>query len=100
MAKIAVGERITRSVFRVKWVNLGKEEAPYWITLRKKESYKPRLRSDGVGTQTPYYARKDFLDCHLPGEWEIARDAKLNPFKDVLMFRRMVIFDEKKLGSS
>ncbi|GJY88825.1 MAK10-like protein [Tanacetum coccineum] len=65
MAKIAVGEGITR------------------------ESYKPRPRSDGVGTQTPYYARKDFLDCHLPGEWEIARDAELNPFKDTLVFRRM-----------
>ncbi|GJW09024.1 MAK10-like protein [Tanacetum coccineum] len=65
MAKIAVGEGITR------------------------ESYKPRPRSNGVGAQTPYYARKDFLDCHLPGEWEIARDAELNPFKDTLVFRRM-----------
>ncbi|GJT60336.1 hypothetical protein Tco_1003869 [Tanacetum coccineum] len=36
--------------------------------------------------------RKDFLDCHLPGEWEIARDAEINPFKDVLVFRRMVEF--------
>ncbi|GJR36725.1 MAK10-like protein [Tanacetum coccineum] len=36
-----------------------------------------------IGARTPYYARKDFLDCHLLGEWEIARDAKLNPFKDV-----------------
>ncbi|GJY21445.1 MAK10-like protein [Tanacetum coccineum] len=33
--------------------------------------------------------RKDFLDYHLPGEWEIARDAELNPFKDVLVFRIM-----------
>ncbi|GKF05943.1 hypothetical protein Tco_0036611 [Tanacetum coccineum] len=64
MAKIAVGEGITRLVFRVKGVDLGE--------------------------QTPYYDRKDFLDCHLPGEWEIARDAELNPFKDVLVFRRMV----------
>ncbi|GJV89708.1 MAK10-like protein [Tanacetum coccineum] len=48
--------------------------------------------SDGVGAQTPYYARKEFLDCHLPGEWEIARDAKINLFKDVLVFRRMVEF--------
>ncbi|GJZ40152.1 hypothetical protein Tco_0586715 [Tanacetum coccineum] len=92
MAKIAVGERITRSVFVVKEVDLGEEEAPYWTTLGKKESYKPRLRSDGVGAQTPYYARKDFLDCHLPREWEISRDAELNPFKDVLVFRRMVEF--------
>ncbi|GJY43679.1 hypothetical protein Tco_0431892 [Tanacetum coccineum] len=68
MAKIAVGEGITR------------------------ESYKPRPISDGVGVQIPYYARKDFLDCHLTREWEIARDAEINPFKDVLVFRRMVEF--------
>ncbi|GJV67953.1 MAK10-like protein [Tanacetum coccineum] len=36
--------------------------------------------------------RKDFLDCHFPREWEIARDAEINPFKDVLVFRRMVEF--------
>ncbi|GJU39704.1 MAK10-like protein [Tanacetum coccineum] len=64
-AKIAVGEGITR------------------------ESYKPRPSSNGIGAQTPYYARKNFLDCHLPGEWEIARDAEINPFNDVLVFRRM-----------
>nr|GEZ55560.1 hypothetical protein [Tanacetum cinerariifolium] len=58
------------------------------------ESYKPHPSSNRVGTQIPYYARKDFLDCHLPGDWEIARDAKINPFKDVLVFRRMVEFLE------
>ncbi|GKA67113.1 MAK10-like protein [Tanacetum coccineum] len=68
MAKIAIGEGITRSVFGVKGVILGEEEAPYWTTLRKKESYKPRPSSDGVGARTSYYARKDFLDCHLLGE--------------------------------
>ncbi|GJS92897.1 MAK10-like protein [Tanacetum coccineum] len=67
-AKIGVGEGITR------------------------ESYKPRPSSDGVDVQIPYYARKDFLDFHLPGEWEIARDAEINPFADVLVFRRMVEF--------
>ncbi|GJV69707.1 MAK10-like protein [Tanacetum coccineum] len=91
-AKIAIGERITRSVFRVKGVNLGEEEAPYWTTLGKRESYKPRPSSDGIGAQTPYYARKDFLDCHFLGEWEIARDAEINPFKDALVFKRMVEF--------
>ncbi|GJZ28185.1 MAK10-like protein [Tanacetum coccineum] len=91
-AKIAVGEGITRSVFGVKGVDLGEEEAPYWSTLGKKESYKPRPLSDGTGARTPYYARKDFLDCHLPEEWEIATDAELNPFKDTLVFRRMVEF--------
>ncbi|GKE38999.1 hypothetical protein Tco_1462404, partial [Tanacetum coccineum] len=48
--------------------------------------------SDGVGAQIPYYARKDFLDCHFPREWEIARDVEINPFKDVIVFRRMVEF--------
>ncbi|GJY01103.1 MAK10-like protein [Tanacetum coccineum] len=43
MAKIAVGVGVTRSVFRVKGADLGEEEAPYWTTLRKRESYKPRL---------------------------------------------------------
>ncbi|GJR26500.1 hypothetical protein Tco_1102732 [Tanacetum coccineum] len=100
MAKIAVEEGIIRSVFGAKGVYLGEEEAPYWTTLGKRESHKPRPSLDGVGAQTPYYARKDFLDCHLPGEWEISRDVELNPFKDTLVFRRMVIFDEKNLGSS
>ncbi|GKC84751.1 MAK10-like protein [Tanacetum coccineum] len=53
MAKIVVGEGITRSVFGVKGVDLDEEEAPYWTTLRKKESYKPRPSSDGVGDKPP-----------------------------------------------
>ncbi|GKA63420.1 MAK10-like protein [Tanacetum coccineum] len=73
-------------------VDLDEEETPYWTTLGKKESYKPRPSLDGVGARTPSYARKDFLDCYLPREWEIARDAEINPFKDVLVFKRMVEF--------
>ncbi|GJY05671.1 MAK10-like protein [Tanacetum coccineum] len=80
MAKIAVGEGITRSVFDVKGVDLGEEEAPYWTILGKKESYKPQPNTDGIGAKPPYYARKVFIDCHLPREWEISRDAELNPF--------------------
>nr|GEU55324.1 hypothetical protein [Tanacetum cinerariifolium] len=68
----------------------GEEEAPYWNTHGKRESYKPRPSTNGVGAQITYYARKDFLDCHLPGEWEIAKDVEINPFKDVLVLRRMV----------
>nr|GFB64200.1 hypothetical protein [Tanacetum cinerariifolium] len=37
MAKIAVGEGITRSIFEVKGVDLGKEEPPYWTTLGKRD---------------------------------------------------------------
>nr|GEW69603.1 MAK10-like protein [Tanacetum cinerariifolium] len=91
-AKISVGEGITRSVLKEKRVNLGEKEAPYWTTLRKRESYKSRPSSDGIGAQTHYYARRDFLDCYLPEEWEIARDVEINPFKGVLVFRRMVEF--------
>nr|GFC89988.1 hypothetical protein [Tanacetum cinerariifolium] len=91
-AKNMIGEGITRSVFGVKWIDLGQEEAPYWTTLGKRKLYKPRPSSDGMGVQTPYYARKEFLNCHLTGEWEIARDAKINPFKDVLVFKKMVEF--------
>ncbi|GJY22200.1 hypothetical protein Tco_0394766 [Tanacetum coccineum] len=41
---------------------------------------------------TPLLCKKDFMKYHLPREWEIARDAELNPFKDVLVFRKMVEF--------
>nr|GEV49030.1 MAK10-like protein [Tanacetum cinerariifolium] len=87
---LADGTKSNLSVFGVKGVDLGEEEALYWTTHEKRESYKPRPRSERVATQTHYYARKDFLDCHLPGEWEISIDAELNPFKDTLVFRRMV----------
>nr|GEX02107.1 MAK10-like protein [Tanacetum cinerariifolium] len=36
MAKIAVGEGITRSIFSVKGIDFGDEEAPYWTTLGKR----------------------------------------------------------------
>ncbi|GJS30781.1 hypothetical protein Tco_0491401 [Tanacetum coccineum] len=108
-AKIAVGEGVTRSIFGVKEIDLGEEEVPYWTTLGKRESYTPQPSTDVIGARPPYYAKKDFVDYHLLGEWEIVRDVKLNPFKDVLVFRRMVeflgvilinlkvIYDEKKL---
>ncbi|GKA77966.1 hypothetical protein Tco_0784503, partial [Tanacetum coccineum] len=91
-AKILVGEGITRSIFGVKEINLGVEDVPYWTTLGKREPYEPRPSMDGIGALPPYYAKKDFMNYHLPGEWEIARDAELNPFKDVLVFRKMVEF--------
>ncbi|GJT43261.1 MAK10-like protein [Tanacetum coccineum] len=81
MGKIAIGEGITMSVFGVKGVDLGEEEEPYWTTLGKRESYKSRPSTDGIGARTPYYARKYFLYYHLPGEWEISRDAELIPLR-------------------
>ncbi|GKA89925.1 hypothetical protein Tco_0811737, partial [Tanacetum coccineum] len=48
--------------------------------------------ADRIGARPPYYAKNDFWDNHLPGEWEIAKDAEVNPFKDILVFRKMVEF--------
>ncbi|GJW59168.1 MAK10-like protein [Tanacetum coccineum] len=91
-AKITVREGITRSIFRVKEIDLGDEEVPYWTTLGKQDSYKLRPSTDGIGARPPYYAKKDFMNYHFPGESKIARDAQLNPFKVVLVFRKMVEF--------
>nr|GEU33755.1 MAK10-like protein [Tanacetum cinerariifolium] len=48
--------------------------------------------ADGIGGRPPYYDKKDFMDYNFLKEWEIARDVELNPFKDVLVFRKMVEF--------
>ncbi|GJR07968.1 MAK10-like protein [Tanacetum coccineum] len=91
-AKIAVGEGITMSIFGVKEISQGNEEMPYWTTLGKRESYKPRPSTDSVGKKTPFYVKKNFVEHHLPWEWQLARDTMLNPFKDVLVFRKMIEF--------
>ncbi|GKB03927.1 hypothetical protein Tco_0832070 [Tanacetum coccineum] len=91
-AKIAIGERVTRSVFGVEEIGLGDEDTPYWTTLSKRKSYESRPSTNYIGARPPYYLEKDFMKDHLPGELEIARDAELNPFKDVLVFRKMVEF--------
>nr|GEY25025.1 hypothetical protein [Tanacetum cinerariifolium] len=69
-SKIAVGEGITRLIFRVKEIGLGDEDVSYWTTLGKRKSYEPRPSTDGIGAQPPYYAKKYFMDYHLTGEWE------------------------------
>ncbi|GKB67811.1 hypothetical protein Tco_0929223 [Tanacetum coccineum] len=81
MAKIAIGVGITRSVFSVKGIDLGEEEAPYWTNSRKRESYKPRPSTDEIGAKPSYYARKDFLDCHLP------RDGKFLEMPSLILSR-------------
>ncbi|GJS26609.1 MAK10-like protein [Tanacetum coccineum] len=43
--------------------------------------------------------RKDFLDCHLPKEWEISRDVELNPFKDTLCLERWNELMESSAGN-
>nr|GEZ08144.1 hypothetical protein [Tanacetum cinerariifolium] len=48
-AKIVIGEGITRSIFRVKEIDFGDENIPYWTTVGKRESYTPRTSMDGIG---------------------------------------------------
>nr|GEZ11626.1 hypothetical protein [Tanacetum cinerariifolium] len=67
-AKIAVGEEITRSIFVVKEIDLDDKEIPYWTTLEKRDSYTPRPGTDGIGAQTPYYAKKYFTNYRFPDE--------------------------------
>ncbi|GJU65903.1 MAK10-like protein [Tanacetum coccineum] len=57
-AKIVVGEGITRSIFGLKEIDL-----------------------DGVGARPPYYAKKDFMNYYLLGEWEIAGMPNSTPLK-------------------
>ncbi|GJU85960.1 hypothetical protein Tco_1293506 [Tanacetum coccineum] len=91
-AKIAVGEGITRSIFGVKEIDLGVEDVPCWTTLGERKSYEPQHSIDRIGARPPYYAKKNFMNHHLLEEWEISRDAELNPFKDFLVFIKMVEF--------
>ncbi|GJY66318.1 hypothetical protein Tco_0468556 [Tanacetum coccineum] len=91
-AKIAVGEGLTILILGVKELDFGDDNEPYWTTIGKRVSDQPRTSKDGIGAQPPYYAKRDFSNNHLPREWEIARDAEVNPFKDVLVFRKMVEF--------
>ncbi|GKB25944.1 MAK10-like protein [Tanacetum coccineum] len=91
-AKIAVGEGITRSIFGVKEINFGEENIPYWKTIGKRDLYTPPPSTDGISARPPYDAKRDFMNHHLPEEWEIARDTELNPFKDILVFRKIVEF--------
>ncbi|GKC22738.1 MAK10-like protein [Tanacetum coccineum] len=48
-AKIAVGEGLTRSIFGVRELDSGDDNVPYWTTIGKRESYKPRTSKDGIG---------------------------------------------------
>ncbi|GJT90864.1 hypothetical protein Tco_1079709 [Tanacetum coccineum] len=91
-SKIAVGEGYTRSVFEVNEIDQGKEEVSYWTTQARRKSYYPRPNTNIIGTQTPFYLESDFINSNATGEREIAKDAELNPFKDILVFRKMVEF--------
>ncbi|GJY09332.1 MAK10-like protein [Tanacetum coccineum] len=91
-AKITVGEGVTRSIFKVKEIGLGHVDTPYWTTLAKWKSYESRPSTNYIGARPPYYLEKDFMNNYLFRELEIARDAELNPFKDVLVFKKIVDF--------
>ncbi|GJX12358.1 hypothetical protein Tco_0204116 [Tanacetum coccineum] len=47
-------------------------------------------RTDFIGSQCPSYLENDFMSTNSPGAWKLARDAKLNPFKDALVSKKMI----------
>nr|GEX50465.1 hypothetical protein [Tanacetum cinerariifolium] len=47
-AKITVGEGLTRSIFGVIKIDFGEENVPYWTTIGKRKSYKPRTSKDDI----------------------------------------------------
>ncbi|GJX10500.1 MAK10-like protein [Tanacetum coccineum] len=66
-AKIAVGERIIRTIFRVNEINLGVEDVPYWTTIGKRESDTPRPSTDGIGSLPFTMQRKTVWIIIYPG---------------------------------
>ncbi|GJW77411.1 hypothetical protein Tco_0139093 [Tanacetum coccineum] len=67
-AKIVVGEGLTRSIFGVRELDFGEDNVPYWTTIGKCESYRPRTSKDGISARPPYYAKRDCWDNHWPEE--------------------------------
>ncbi|GKE74218.1 hypothetical protein Tco_1536259, partial [Tanacetum coccineum] len=53
---------------------------------------KSKIAVGEVITRSIFGVKEIGLDNHVPVEWEIVRDAELNLFKDVLVFRKMVEF--------
>ncbi|GJX67950.1 hypothetical protein Tco_0303677 [Tanacetum coccineum] len=49
-------------------------------------------KSKIVVPNLPFYLEKDFINTSAHGEWEIDMDVDLNPFKDILVFRKIVEF--------
>ncbi|GJW19556.1 hypothetical protein Tco_0026992 [Tanacetum coccineum] len=66
-SKIAVGERVTRSIFGVKEIGLGYEDTP-WTTIARRKSYEPQHSTNDIGVQPPYNLEKDFMDNYVPEE--------------------------------
>nr|GEZ23258.1 hypothetical protein [Tanacetum cinerariifolium] len=76
----------------------------FYVIDMKKDPKTPLLVGRGfldtANAVIDYRMTKIAIEEGITREWEIARDVELNPFKDALVFKRMVIFDVKKLESS
>ncbi|GJY82306.1 MAK10-like protein [Tanacetum coccineum] len=81
-AKIAVGEGLTRSIFGVKELDFSDDNEPYWTTIGKRESYKPRTSKDGIGVQPLFRKMVEFLGAipiNLKGNMWESEDLIENP---------------------
>nr|GEU51906.1 hypothetical protein [Tanacetum cinerariifolium] len=66
--KIAIGEGITRSIFRVKEGAYDYVDTSYWTTIERRKSYDLRPSKNDIGAGPPYYLEKEFKDNHVPGK--------------------------------
>lgn len=59
---------------------------------RRPSRYGPWVNRDFIGPQRPFYLEEDFINKTHSVEQLIARDKELNPFKEPLVFRKMIEF--------
>nr|GFA54647.1 hypothetical protein [Tanacetum cinerariifolium] len=80
-AKIAVGERATRSIFGVKEIDFEDEHVPYWTTIRKRKSYAPRTSADRIGLRPPSMQENTFGKTTYPRNGRLLETPKSTPLK-------------------
>ncbi|GKC27401.1 MAK10-like protein [Tanacetum coccineum] len=91
-AKIVVGEGLNKSTYRAIQQEFCDEEESDWTTVVRRPFYGPRNDDIIIGLKKPCYLEDEYVYMCQPEESYIIRDAELNPFKDHLVFRKMIDF--------
>ncbi|GJU93288.1 MAK10-like protein [Tanacetum coccineum] len=91
-AKIMIGERSTKSTYAAIKQECGNEEESDWTTIVRCLFYTPQRNDSTIGPKKPCYLEDEFVYMCQPGKSYMIRDDELNPFKDYLLFRKMIDF--------